>query len=315
MLRRRTWIIAAAAALALTPSVALAHGGAAVSGRFPDALAEWSLAPVGFVTVAVLVGLYGWGYVRLRRCAPTFHFPAWHVAAFGAGALLLLLVEVSPINNYGDDLFWVHMVQHMVMVMVVVPLLLLGAPATLALRSASTRVRRTYFIPLLESRALRVLTYPPVALVLFVVAISVWHVPGAYQAAVRNEVVHGVEHGSFVVTAALFWWLIVAVDATRLRPAHIGRIALLIAAVLQTIALALILSGTEDPLYAIYVDVARDWGPSALTDQRIGAGVMWVPGTMMFFLAILTTVYYWAEHEHFKGRRGDLVRDLAKRHA
>ncbi len=229
------------------------------------------------------------------------------------GALLLLLALVSPIDSYGDDLFWVHMVQHMIMVMLVAPLLLLGAPVTLALRASSNRVRREYLIPLMDSRFARVLTYPPVALVLFVASIWVWHLPVAYEAAIGNDTLHAFEHISFLGGALLFWWLVVAADATRLRPAHVGRIALLIAALLQNIALALILTSIDEPVYDWYVDLTRDWGPSALIDQRIGAGVMWVPGAMMFFFGILVTVYYWAEREHFNGRRGDMLRELAER--
>ena len=298
-----------------TTDTAAAHSGADVSGRFPDALGEWSLEPFGFSIVAILVGLYAWAYWRLRRDPRRFHFPRWHLAAFGAGALLLLLALVSPIDSYGDDLFWVHMVQHMIMVMLVAPLLLLGAPVTLALRASSNRVRREYLIPLIESRFARVITYPPVALLLFVASMWVWHLPVAYEAAIDNAALHAFEHGSFLGGAILFWWLVVAVDATRLRPAHVGRIALLIAALLQNIALALILTSIDEPIYDRYVDLTRDWGPSALIDQRIGAGVMWVPGAMMFFFGILVTVYYWAEREHFNGRRGDMLRELAERRA
>ena len=293
--------------------VAVAHGGAEVSGRFPEALGEWSLEPFGFLVVGELAVTYGWWYWRLRRDPRPFRFPRWHVAAFATGLVVLLLALVSPIDSYGDDLFWVHMVQHMLMVMVVAPLLLLGAPVTLALRASPERMRRQYLIPLVESRLARVLTYPLVALGLFVAALWVWHLPVAYEAAIENDMLHAFEHISFLAGAMLFWWLVVAVDATRLRPGHVGRIALLIAALLQNIALALILTSLSEPAYDVYVDVMRDWGPSALTDQRIGGGVMWVPGAMMFFFAILVTVYYWAEREQFNGRRGDMIRDLERR--
>ena len=312
---RRGWIAVAAALLAGgawlgTSRAAVAHGGPEVSGRLREALWEWSLEPFGFVVVAVLVGLYGWGYWRLRCDARPFYFPRWHVVSFGTGSLLLLLALVSPIDAYGDDLFWVHMVQHMVMVMLVAPLLLLGAPVTLALRASSEQVRRQYLIPLLTSRVVRALTYPLVALLLFVAAIWGWHLPVAYEAAIENDVLHAFEHISFLGGAMLFWWLVVAVDATRLRPRHVGRVALLIAALLQNIALALILTSLNEPAYDTYVDLTRDWGPSALTDQRIGGGVMWVPGAMMFFSGILVTFYYWAEREQFNGRRGDMLREL-----
>ena len=315
MQRRRLGIVAAAGAAALLPGLASAHGDEAVSGAFPRALGEWSLDPVGFVGVGVIVGLYGWGYWRLRRVAPRFHFPRWHLWAFGASAFLILLATVSPIDNYDDDLFWVHMTQHMILVMLAAPLLLLGAPVTLALRAASPRVRRAVLVPLLESRVAQALTRPYVAAPLFTLSVWLWHIPSAYDAAVRHDLLHIAEHTSFMAGAILFWWLIIGVDANRLRPGHVGRVAFLVVQLLTNLALALILTNVGEPLYSVYDDPARTWGPSPLTDQRIGAGIMWVPGSMMFLLAILSTVYYWAEHEDFKGRRGDQLRELAKRPA
>ena len=311
----RRWAPLLGITAALLPGVAAAHRGAAATGRFPDALGEWSWDPLAFVSVAVLGGMYGWGYRRLRRDPRPFRFPAWHAAAFATGLALLLLAFASPIDTYADDLFWVHMVQHMLLVMGAAPLLLLGAPVTLALRAASPRVRRAYLVPLLDSRAAALLTQPLVGLLALILTIWLWHLPAAYEAALDSWFVHVAEHASFLFGAGLFWWLIIGVDATRLRPGYAARLALLIGAILQTVALALILTAVDEPIYDSYANLVRDWGPSALRDQRIGGGVMWVPGAMMFALALLATLYYWAEHEGFKGRQGDLLRELERRHA
>ena len=311
------WLLGLALLATLLPGVAAAHDGqAAESGEVLEALGAWSFDVPGTVLLLAVVGLYGWGFRRLRRTAPRFQFPRWHLAAFGGGSLLLLIVLNSPIDTYSDDLFWVHMVQHMTVVMLAAPLLLLGAPLTLALRSSSERVRRASLVPLLRSRAVQILTYPPVALTLFVSSIWIWHIPTLYEAAINSGGLHFVEHTSFLFGALLFWWLIIGVDATHLRPRHVTRTAILVLAILQNIGLALILTNLGEPIYESYEVAAalREWGPSALTDQRIGAGVMWVPGAMMFALAILATFYYWAEHEGFEGRRGDMLRDLEKRH-
>lgn len=317
-MRARLAAAATGAALASLPGVALAHdGSAANAGDLGEALRAWSFDPGGVIVTGLVAAAYGWGYLRLRRTAPGFRFPRWQVIAFGAGIVLLLLTLISPIDRYSDDLFWAHMVQHMLLVMLVAPLLLLGAPATLALRAASGPVRRRYIVPLLRSRLLRLLTYPPVALLLFIAAIWIWHLPTLYEAAIDSEALHFVEHFAFLGGASLFWWLIIGVDATHLRPGHVARIALLLLAIVQNIGLALVLASVDRVLYATYeaAALARDWGPSAITDQRIGAGVMWVPGAMMLALAVIVTVYYWAESEGFKGRQGDLVRALERRRA
>ena len=316
-MRRRALVALAVALIAVVPGLAtraaLAHDGrTAESGDFLTALGAWNPDPPGLLLVLIVGVLYVWAYRRLRRNAPKFRFPSWHAWCFGAGWLLMVVGLVSPVDTYSDDLFWVHMLQHILITMVVAPLLLLGAPATLALRAASPRVRRSYLVPLLDSRLVRTLTYPPVALLVFVLGIWSWHLPAAYDAAIASEALHFLEHGVFLLGGTLFWWMVIGVDASRLRPPHVWRAAVLVVAILQNIGLGLILTNVADPLYETYELAAtlRDWGPDALTDQRIGAGIMWVPGSMMFVIGIMLTVYFWAEHEGFKGRQGDRVRDM-----
>ncbi len=302
-----------ALAAALLPTLSSAHDGRyAESGELLNALQVWSVDAPGLAIVIVVGGLYAWGYYRLRRDSPNFHFPRWHAWCFWTGWLVMLLGLMSPVDTYSDDLFWMHMIQHVMITMIVAPLMLLGAPATLALRAASPRVRTTYLIPFLNSRLVRALTWPPSAIIIYIASVWSWHWPDAYDAAIASEAVHFVEHGVFLLGAVLLWWLVIGVDATRLRPHHVWRCALLGVAILQNIGLGLILINVGEPVYDTYATAAavREWGPDALLDQRIGAGIMWVPGSMMFALAIIVTVYYWAEREGFKDRRNDVVRDM-----
>ncbi|MYD53679.1 MAG: cytochrome c oxidase assembly protein [Chloroflexi bacterium] len=313
--RALTALVAVIAALgaALIPTALLAHDGRyAESGELLNALQVWSIDAPGLAIVIVVGGLYAWGYFRLRRDSPNFHFPRWHAWSFAAGWLVMLLGLMSPVDTYSDDLFWMHMIQHVMITMIVAPLMLLGAPATLALRAASPRVRTSYLVPFLNSRLVRALTWPPSAIVIYIASVWSWHWPDAYDAAIASEAVHFVEHGVFLFGAVLLWWLVIGVDATRLRPHHVWRCALLVVAILQNIGLGLILINVSEPVYDTYATAAavREWGPDALLDQRIGAGIMWVPGSMMFALAIIVTVYYWAEREGFKDRRNDTVRDM-----
>ena len=125
---RKRWAVGVSLLAALFPASALAHDGHfAKSGDLGEALSVWSPDPGAIVLIALVGGLYAWGYRRLRVQSPGFRFPRWHPVAFGSGIVLLLISLVSPIDTYSDDLFWVHMVQHMVIVMLVAPLLLLGA--------------------------------------------------------------------------------------------------------------------------------------------------------------------------------------------
>ena len=310
---RALFAVACGLAAVVAPSAALAHDGRyAESGDFLHALGVWSVDAPGLALVLIVGGFYAWGYYRLRRDSPNFHFPRWHGWCFFAGWVFMLLGLVSPIDTYSDDLFWVHMVQHVFITMLVAPLMLLGAPATLALRSASPRIRTSYLVPFLNSRLARVLTWPPAAIIIYIASVWSWHWPDAYDAAIASEAVHFVEHGVFLFGAVLLWWMVIGVDATRLRPHHVWRCALLVLAIMQNIGLGVILINVGDAIYDTYATAAavREWGPTALIDQRIGAGIMWVPGSMMFALAVIMTVYFWAEREGFKDRRNDAVRDM-----
>jgi len=305
--------------LALRPDALLAHDGAtAQSGDFGTTLGTWHFDAPGVLLALAVAAPYAWAYWRFRSTASpssTFRFSRWRPAAFAAGIVLMLLSLVSPIDTYSDDLFWVHMIQHVLIVMFIAPLLLLGAPATLALRAATPRVRHQYLVPFLNSRFLQICLYPPVAVTVLIAAIWIWHIPSLYDAAIASEALHFFEHSSFLASALLFWWLVIGVDPSHLRPGHIARVAILIVAILQNLALGLILTSLGSAAYESYaaLESVRDWGPSALTDQRIGAGIMWVPGTMMFALAVLVLVNFWAEHEAFRSRRDDLLRDLDER--
>ena len=310
---RALFAVACGLAAVIAPSAARAHDGRyAESGDFLHALGVWSVDAPGLALVLIVGGLYAWGYYRLRRDSPNFHFPRWHGWCFFAGWVLMLLGLVSPIDTYSDDLFWVHMVQHVFITMLVAPLMLLGAPATLALRSASPRIRTSYLVPFLNSRLVQFLTWPPAAIIIYIASVWSWHWPDAYDAAIASELVHFVEHGVFLFGAVLLWWMVIGVDATRLRPHHVWRCALLVVAIMQNIGLGVILINVGDAIYDTYATAAavREWGPTALIDQRIGAGIMWVPGSMMFALAVIMTVYFWAEREGFKDRRNDAVRDM-----
>ena len=310
---RALFAVACGLAAVIAPSAALAHDGRyAESGDFLHALGVWSVDAPGLSLVLIVGGLYVWGYYRLRRDSPNFHFPRWHGWCFFAGWMFMLLGLMSPIDTYSDDLFWVHMVQHVFITMLVAPLMLLGAPATLALRSASPRIRASYLVPFLNSRLVQFLTWPPAAIIIYIASVWSWHWPDAYDAAIASELVHFVEHGVFLFGAVLLWWMVIGVDATRLRPHHVWRCALLVVAIMQNIGLGVILINVGDAIYDTYATAAavREWGPTALIDQRIGAGIMWVPGSMMFALAVIMTVYFWAEREGFKDRRNDAVRDM-----
>lgn len=309
--RSAAWGFAAGVAGAAAPGIARAHDGSTGGGSLTDFLTAWPFDAAATAGVVALGVAYAVGYRRLRAGAPRFRFSRWRPAAFGAGVAALALALLSPIEAYADDLLTAHMLQHALIVMVAAPLLALGAPGTLALRAASPRMRARVVRPLLLGAASRWATRPPVTWLILAAVVWVWHLPELYEAAVQHESLHALEHASFLAVAFLFWWVVLGVDATPRRAAYPARLGLVFAALVQALLLAFLIAGLDAPAYDAYVTAAagRDWGPSALQDQRIGAGYVWVAGGMAFVVALFALVASWMN----ASERAELRRESLRR--
>jgi len=254
---------------------------------------EWPLA--GVAVAALLYALGGRGRTPRRR-----------TACFYGGLLTVVLAVDSPVDAYADRLFWVHMVQHVLLMMVAPPLLLLGRPWPRVIRPLPLSVRRTIARTLLLGRPLAA---PLPAFALFNGVLVAWHVPALFDLTLRNATVHDLEHALFFVTALLFWTHLVP---TVLRPrlSELQRVAYGVGAIVVGWALALVLGLASHPLYAQYADlVHRPGGLSALADQQLAAGIMWVPASVPFTIAVFVAAYRFVE----PGRTRPAVRDLRPR--
>lgn len=241
------------------------------------------------VAVALAYGR-GWRRLHARGHAP----PRWRVASYAVG-LATIAVAVLVLDGWADERFAAHMVQHLLLIMLAAPLVMLGNPLALVLWGVPRGVRRALASTLRPGARVRTalsgLTWAPVAGPVYVVTVWVWHVPAVYDAAVEHELLHAVEHALFFATAILFWWPIVH-PAPALRPRlHPGlQIFYLLVATAQNTALGMVLTVPERPFYPHYVRLAAILGTSAVDDQALGGGLMWMMGHM-FLLPILVILY------------------------
>ena len=252
---------------------------------------------VSGVMLVCVGALYARGWWRLYRIG---HPPSrWRLAAYGLGLAAIAAAVLSPIDDLADELFPVHMVQHLLFTMVAAPLILLGNPLPVVLWGVSCRVRRWLASPLTSGArfrtALGVLTSLPIAWLVYVVNLWAWHVPLLYQAALEHEVLHVVEHIAFFTTALLFWWPIVR-PAPRLGPrAPLGfEIFYLLAATAQNTALGMMLTLPERSFYPYYDDTARRLAVNAAEEQAAAGGLMWITGHM-YLLPILVMLYQFSQ--------------------
>jgi cytochrome c oxidase assembly factor CtaG len=247
----------------------------------------------------LLVGagaLYGRGWWRLRR---TGHPPAqWRLALYGLGLAAIAAAVVSPIDDLAEELFPLHMVQHLLLTMLAAPLVLLGNPLPVVLWGVPRQFRRWLASPLITGARFRIalaaLTFLPVAWLVYVLDLWAWHVPLFYQLALEHEAVHVGEHLAFFITALLFWWPIVR-PAPRLRPREpLGfELLYLLAATAQNTALGVLLTLPERSFYPHYDESARRLAVNAVEEQAAAGGLMWISGHM-YLLPILLMLYEFA---------------------
>ena len=257
------------------------------------AMVEAAVKTVLSLVLAGLAVAYACGWRRLRTVghAP----PLWRLALYALGLTTVAAALLSPLDDLAAARFSAHMGQHLLLTMVAAPLLLLGNPLPLVLWGLPPRARWRLAAPLRRRSRLRAalsaLTFLPVAGVLHVTAVWLWHLPVLYDAAVEHELVHAFEHATFFATAILFWWPII-LPAPRLRPRpHPGfQILYLLGATAQNTALGMLLAVPERAFYPHYVRRTVTLGISAVDDQTLGGGLMW-SSAHMYLLPILLILY------------------------
>jgi putative membrane protein len=253
------------------------------------------------VTGAALVVaavLYTVGLRRYDARHPGAGFPRWRGAAFAAGLAALALALVGPVERLAGERFSWHMVQHLLLVMVAPPLLLLGRPLLLARRASSPRVRRM-LTSALRSRAVHALTHPVVSWASFVSVLWATHFTGLYQLALTSGWIHAAEHVLYLGAGLLFWFPVVGAEPSPQRLSHGGRLLYLFAAASAGALLASTLYQSERVLYPAY------GGAGALADQHAAGAIMWIGEGLLFLFALLLVTASWARHDRREADRAD----------
>jgi cytochrome c oxidase assembly factor CtaG len=269
----------------------------------------WSL-DVEYLLPTVLVAWFYWAAVRkVNREHPTNPVPRKRLWYWLAGLGVLIVAVESPIGLYDSVLFSDHMIQHLLLAMVAPPLLILGAPITLALRVATPEARQRYLLPLLHSRVVRFLGNPAVSWLIFTVYMFASHFSGLYELSLENSSVHVLEHMGFLITGMLFWWPVIGVDPSPRRLSWPGRLMYLGLGMPWSSFLGLAILSATTLLYPWYGAVPRTWGFSPLEDQVWAGGFMWAGGDGLFLIGLVLALAAWLKAEEAEGRRLDLIAD------
>jgi len=279
----------------------MAHGpaGAVSAGAATAVVAAevsgWTARPEVLVPLALGASLYAVGWWRLSRRAPGHGHPARALLALVAWVSIVLAL-LSPLDRLAHALFVAHMTQHMLLIVVAAPALLLADPFPAVIwglpRVARRGVRRWFRRVTPLGRLWRALTSLPLAWLGYALILGLWHLPTPYDAALGDRFLHDVEHACFFLGAVLFWWPVID-PAPHFRPAapHARRIVYLVLAAFQTAALGLLFTLTPRVLYPSYASAPRLTGLSAADDQVWGGVVMWGVGGVVDMLAVLILLH------------------------
>jgi putative copper resistance protein D len=276
-------------------------------------LTGWQFDPFFIVPAVVVTWAYLAAVRKVRREHPTNPVPTRRVVYFLLGMAALVLAIMSPIASYDTDLFALHMVQHLLIIMVAAPLLLLGAPITLILRVSSPRFRKGVVLPLLHSRVVRGLAFPVVAWGLLAAVMWISHFSSLFDAALEHTWLHYLEHALYMVAALLFWWPVTAADPAPWRLGHPIRLLYVFLQMPQNSFLAVAIYSSNNVIFPHYETLARTWGPSPLTDQHYAGLIMWLGGDALFLIALACLAFGWVQAEDRASKRED--RRLARERA
>jgi cytochrome c oxidase assembly factor CtaG len=288
------------------PAGVSAHGPApAEPPTVATLLLGWTWEPLPTLGIVAALAWWRWAVRKVAREHPANPVPRRRTVAFVAGVGAIALALLSGIDRYDTTLFWVHMVQHILLVLVAAPLIALSAPVTLLLRVASPATRRRWILPVLHARVTRVLAFPVVAWLVFAGVMWASHFSPLFDAALEDPLVHDLEHLLFLTAGLLFWWPAVAADPAPWRMSHPVRAMYIALQMPQNTFLAVVLLNVPTVLYAHYETLVRPWGPSPLEDQRLAAGLMWIVGDTVFIGALAVLLYAWMAAEARDTTRAD----------
>jgi putative membrane protein len=256
-------------------------------------LDDWSWPPFVVIPLVLMAVLFSLGITRMLRRISNRKTFVWPILSFVLGWISLVIALDSPLHEIGEQLFWVHMTQHEILMLISAPLLILGRPMIALLWALPTAWRETV-ARLGRSRRFKrgwgLVSTPMSAWLGSALALWIWHIPWLFDQTLRRDWIHAAQHTTFLVTAFAFWWPVV-----NRSPAlgYGGGVVYVFTTILHTSVLGALLTFAPRAWYSSYVTTAPAWHLTALEDQQIGGLIMWIPAGTLLLIAALALLVKW----------------------
>ncbi|MCE3551803.1 cytochrome c oxidase assembly protein [Pseudonocardia sp. RS11V-5] len=274
------------------------------------ALLDWRVNILFTLVAVAAVASYVHGVRVLRARGDTW--ARGRTAAWVCGWVVVELSTSSGIGRFSPGMFSVHMISHMSLNMLAPVLLALGGPVTLALRALRPAGRgrppgpREWVVAAVESPVARVLTHPLITLTLFVGSFYVLYFTSLFEAALRFHWAHQLMNIHFLAVGYLFFWPLIGVDRAPVRLPHLGRLAVLLAAMPFHAFFGIALMSTDSLIGGnFYRSLALPWLPDLLADQKVGGGIAWATGEVPMLLVVIALLMQWSREDERVAARHD----------
>jgi cytochrome c oxidase assembly factor CtaG len=258
-------------------------------------LTQWQFEPVVTAAVVVAAALYLWGAWRVARRHPARPWPWWRTAVFLGGLAVVVLAIEGGIGAYDDVLFWDHMVQHLMLLMVAPPLLVAGQPVTLLLHASRNPVH-TWAKRAVRSRVASFLTWPPFGLAAYCATIVGTHLTGFTHVVLENQAIHDAEHVLYLFVGYIFFLPLLGSEPIRWRGAYPIRLLVLVLAMPVDTFTGLVLSNASSGS-GYSVPPRPPGSPSPVEDVHWAGAAMWVGGDAIMLLFMMIVVWMWSRDE------------------
>jgi len=263
---------------------------------------------IPLLMILVALALYLWGVRRVNERYPRHPWSKGKTAAFVTALVVTGLAVFTFIGVYQQELFYDHMIQHLMLIMVAAPLFVIGSPIDLAWRASAGQARQR-IARVLRSKASQVIGHPIFAFLLYAIVIPISHLTSWYNYTVEQPSVDDLEHLIFLGIGYLFWSHIFGSDPHKFRLHPGGQFLYLFLAIPIDTFTGLALDQASRELFPAFYAFHRTWGPSLVEDLHIGGVIMWVGGDLLMSWPMVPVAIGWMHLEERRAARADLEAD------
>jgi cytochrome c oxidase assembly factor CtaG len=265
----------------------------------------WGWEPYVWIGLALAAFLYVRGLRRMWREPGAGHgVKSWEAWCYAGGWFALFVALVSPLHPWGAVLLSAHMTQHEILMLVAAPLVVLGRPILVYLhalpRDWAAGLGRASNHPAWRS-TWGAISNPLAAFLIHSVLLWVWHAPALFNATLSSEVVHTLQHLSFLAPALLFWWALI-----HHGPSAIGygiAVLYLFLIALHSQLLGVLMTFASTNWYVGYATRTQSWGLTPLEDQQLAGLIMWIPAGVVYIIAALALMAGWLRESELRAIR------------